>query len=271
MTVSATHTTSVSSNGELTIVITQVSQDLVNNKSSVRVTGTIKNVGTTRSWHSTINISATITGAASYTGSDFSFDLNAGASKTFIDHTFTITHTSDGTKSVSFTVGYGSTGTSTFGDDKTSGTSLTLTRIPKRPSAPGAPSFSNDLPSSLTVSWTASADNGGKTITSYKLRRYDGSTTTGTYVDNDANNTSRNITGLTPGATYTFVVYAYNGSGDNGGYSDPSSSSTIQMLAGVRIRDGGTWKTAVPYIRTGGVWKMAVPYVRSGGVWAPTS
>lgn len=33
------------------------------------------------------------------------------------------------------------------------------------------------------------------------------------------------------------------------------------------IRDGGTWKTASPYVRDGGVWKQPEVYVRDGGTW----
>lgn len=35
----------------------------------------------------------------------------------------------------------------------------------------------------------------------------------------------------------------------------------------LHIRDGGTWKSAFPYVRDGGVWKQPEVYVRDGGTW----
>lgn len=33
------------------------------------------------------------------------------------------------------------------------------------------------------------------------------------------------------------------------------------------VRDGGTWKTANPYVKDGGIWKPATPHVKDGGIW----
>lgn len=268
---SATNTVNTSSDGRLRITVQQISQNQSANTSQVQVIGTLTNVGSGSSFHSDPTITADISGTASFTGGDFSYNLGPGDSLNFISHTFTITHDAEGNKTVSFTVHYGSTGTSTFPGNQSVSVSLALAQIPKRPSPPGKPSFSNELPTSLTVKWTASSGNGGKAITSYLLRRYVGSSPSGAHVDSSANSLSRNVTGLTPGTNYTFTVYAYNGSADNGGYSDPSTANSVQQLAGVWVRVSGVWKIAVPYIRSGGVWKMAIPYVRSGGSWKQTN
>lgn len=267
----ASNQRSTSSSGLIQIFVQQISQNQAANTSQVQVRGYIVNQGPGSSFHLDSTITADITGTASFTGGDFSFNLGAGDSLEFISHTFTITHDAEGNKTVDFTVGYGTTGTATFGDNWTVETTLVLTQIPKQPSPPGKPAFSNEMPTSLTVKWTASPGNGGKAISSYKLRRYVGSSPTGSYVDSDANNLTRNVTGLTPGTEYTFRVYAYNGSADNGGYSDPSTANSITMLAGMWVRVSGVWKIAVPYVRSGGVWKMAIPYVRSGGTWKQTN
>ena len=268
---SATNSIATSSDGELKITVQQLSQNQAGNTSQVQVIGTLINTGSESSFHSDPTITANISGSASFTSGDFSYSLGPGDSLNFISHTFTVAHNSDGTKSVSFTVHYGPTGTSTFPGNQSVSVGLTLARIPKQPSQPGKPTFSNVLPTSLTVKWTASGDNGGKAITSYTLRRYTGSSPTGSHVDSSANSLSRNVTGLTPGTTYTFTVLAFNGSADNGGFSDPSTPSAIQMLAGVWLRVNGAWKIAIPYIRSGGAWKMAIPYVRSGGSWKQTN
>lgn len=148
--------------------------------------------------------------------------------------------------------------------------SITLT---SSPSTPSAPTFSKILPTSLTVSWTAPSSTGGLTLTGYKLRMYEGPDTSGSPTDIDISGsaTTTNVAGLTPGTLYTFQVFAVNSSTDNDGLSDPSPSSTVQMLAGVWIRVGGVWKLAVPYVRTNGVWKLAVPFIRQSGVWKLTS
>jgi hypothetical protein len=268
---SASKTVNVSSGGQLEIVVDQVSQLPGSNMSLVRVRGIMRNTSSDTSYHLDKNIGAYISGSWSYSPDDFSFDLAGGESLTFVDHQNNLNHNSAGELTVSFAVGYGATGTATFGDYKQAAVSLALTRIPKAPSKPGQPHVTNLLPTTCTVSWTAATSNGGSGITSYLLRRWTGSAGHGSYVDNSANNLSRNVTGLTPGTSYGFAVYARNGATyDNNGYSGVSVGTNIQTLAGAYIRSGGAWKLAVPYVRTGGVWKVAVPYVRKSGTWKLT-
>jgi len=265
------HTISVSSGGNLEIIVTQESSNWPDNTSQVTVTGRIGNVGSGGSTSSSKNILCDIGGEASFTGPHFGFALAPGDSLTFIEHTFTVSHGLDGNKVVTFDVHYGSTGTAYFGSEQTVSVVLTLIRIPRRPAPPGLPTFSNELPTSLTVSWAGSPNNEGNLLTGYQLRIYKGPDTSGTYSSSFALNLSRNLTDLTPGGVYTFEVLAKNNAADNGGYSNPSGTATIQMFGGAWIRSGGTWKQVVPYVRTGGVWKLAVPYVRSGGTWKLTS
>lgn len=143
-------------------------------------------------------------------------------------------------------------------------------RIPKRPSVPGTPVASHVMPTSLTLTWTASTDNAGSTITGYLVRRWNGTAPTGAYVDDFANNISREISGLTPGATYTFGIYAKNGSADNGGYSNISGTLTVKTIAPLYVKIAGVWVYAVPYVKTGGIWVIAQPFVKVDGVWRAT-
>ena len=35
----------------------------------------------------------------------------------------------------------------------------------------------------------------------------------------------------------------------------------------LHMKDGGSWKTATPYVRDGGAWKAPAVYVKDAGVW----
>jgi Fibronectin type III domain len=133
------------------------------------------------------------------------------------------------------------------------------------PTAPGTPSFSLITPTTVKVSWTASSSNGGSAITTYKLRRSI-SPLDSPYVDGDALNLTRNVTGLVPGTAYRFKVYAGNAIG----WSPASTVATLTMPGVIWVRYGGKWHVVVPYVRDGGVWKMAIPYVRYSGTWHAT-
>jgi hypothetical protein len=123
----------------------------------------------------------------------------------------------------------------------------------------------------VTVSWDAPGDDGGGTISNYLLRRFDGDSTDGDYIESLSPALSRNITGLTPGADYTFVVFAINDSKQNNGVSPASVSGTLSQFGGARVRSSGPWQKAVPYVRYNGGWRETIPYVRHGGVWKQTN
>lgn len=142
-------------------------------------------------------------------------------------------------------------------------------RIPKKPSVPGTPIATHVLPTSLQLDWTASTDNAGSAIDGYLVRRWLGSTMTGTYTDVSQTNTlTRTDSGLTPGTTYTYGIYAHNGSA--AGYSLVSAGVTVKTIAPVHFKVAGVWKYAVPYVKVAGVWKMAQPWVKAGGIWTLT-
>lgn len=268
---SAIHTINVGTAGKLQIFVQQIAQNWTDNTSLVEVSGILQNNAPGTVVHAVADITCSIDGESDFTGAKFKFNLASGDTITFIDHQFVVNNESDGTKTVSFTVHYGTTGTVTFGDTNSVSVTLVLDRIPQQPGPPGDPAFSNIASQTLTVTWNGSSDNGGGTLNGYHLRRYLGSSASGGFNDNFAGNLTRNLTGLTPGAVYTFTVLADNDSKQNGGLSDPSDPVTVQMLGGCWIRVGGVWKIAVPYVRHNGIWQLAIPYVRFGGSWQPTS
>ena len=142
-------------------------------------------------------------------------------------------------------------------------------RIPKAPSQPGTPVASHVLPTSLQLDWAASTDNAGSAIDGYLVRRWLGTTMTGTYTDVSQTNTlTRNDSGLTPGTNYTYGIYAHNGSA--AGYSLVSSPVTVKTLAPAHVKVGGVWKYGVPYLKIAGVWTVGLPFVKVAGIWKAT-
>ena len=78
-----------------------------------------------------------------------------------------------------------------------------------------------------------------------------------------ANNLSRNVTGLGPGATYIFQVRCEN----KIGWSAWTPYRYGTMIAGARIRRDGKWTATAAFVQNNGKWHEAVPYVRDGGTW----
>lgn len=262
-------TNAVSADGRLTIIITQESQDREFNISRVRVEGRLTNApGASQVSHFPTTIDCAIGGDGNFNGPQFGFNLFGGEETQFISRVFALFHDNAGHLTVHFTVSYGITGLSRFPDNESISNTLVCDDIPQIPTRPGQPQFSDEKPTSLTVTWAAPSSDGGGPITDYILRRYDGTDTSGPYRTSSSNSTTRHLTDLDPGNTYTFTVIALNGSRLK--VSPVSLPNTITTVAGSWIRVGGKWKKAIPYVRTGGKWKQAIPHVRSGGVWKKT-
>lgn len=139
-------------------------------------------------------------------------------------------------------------------------------RIPKPATRTGTPSFSEVLPTSVRVSWSASTDNGGSAIDFYLLRYWPNAAGTGPYTDvSQQNNLSRVVTGLTPGKEYRFVVYAHNNSHDQ--YSQMSGAAVVRTLSGMWARVAGVWRRTVPYVKVAGIWKPVSVFIKASGVW----
>lgn len=140
---------------------------------------------------------------------------------------------------------------------------------PSPPGPPGDPTFTNILPTTLTISWTAPTDDGGDPPFGYQIQRYLGDSVSGVATTSFTSGLSKNDTGLTAGQDYTYTVCGVNSSPTNSGRG-ATSQGTVQTLAGSAVRVDGVWKIAIPYVRVSGVWKMAVPWIRVAGVWTQT-
>lgn len=200
-------------------------------------------------------------------------DGSGGRTTLLLESTFLVKHDAGGSApafDVRATIS--STNTRYIGSASVAAKEAAPPRLTKKPSAPGKPTSSGVLPTSVTIAWPASTDNGGSSITGYLLRYWSNPEGSGQYTDvSFANNRSRTVTGLKPGGKYRFVVYARNGSSDNDGYSVPSEAIVVQTFAGVRIRRLGVWRKAIPYVKHNGKWKLALPFRKVQGKWKPTA
>jgi len=97
--------------------------------------------------------------------------------------------------------------------------------MPPPATPPGAPANFAVTPTSgaITLSWSPPSNNGGSPITSYKIEVKVGA---GSYTPlTNTPNTSFQHTGVTPGQTYTYRVFATNAVGTG----NPSSSESAQV------------------------------------------
>jgi hypothetical protein len=71
------------------------------------------------------------------------------------------------------------------------------------------------------------------------------------------------LTGLKPATNYNFWARGRN----SVGWGPWSGMSSGRTLAGARVKSGGQWREAVPYVKQNGAWKLAQPYSKVNGIW----
>lgn len=189
-----------------------------------------------------------------------------------LDTTFNVSHDAGGYLSDFWSSASIDTSHSSIGDGSASVLEQYHPRIPKRPSPPGKPTFSEITPTSVRVTWTASTDNAGSAIDAYLLRYRDASPFNGSgYIDHSSANTlTRVVTGLQPGKRYYFGVYAHNGATDNSGFSNPSSEASVETLAGGRAWDGTAWRNCRVRYWNGTAWQTCRVRQWDGATWRNT-
>jgi len=195
----------VGNSGRIRVIINVLSQSQSNNTSQVRVRGQMSKRNNTTAYNNN-GVPMRIYGNHGITSRSSStpFSVSGTSWKTFRDETYTVTHASDGRRTVTAYYELGATGTSSFGNGGTAKVTLSINRIPKAPSKPGKPSVSSATSSSFKASVSAPASNGAS-ITQYQWQ-----------VGNDtftSSGRSITITGRTANASHRVRVRARNSVG----------------------------------------------------------
>lgn len=126
------------------------------------------------------------------------------------------------------------------------------------PSTPSSLSASAVGSSQINLSWSASTDTGGSGLAGYKIERCSGSSCTNFSQIATTTSTSYSVGGLAADTTYRFRVRAYDGAGNNSGYSNIASATTGSS-------GGSTLTKGVPVSNLSGAagtelrWTMQVP------------
>ncbi|MBD8526179.1 proprotein convertase P-domain-containing protein [Pseudomarimonas arenosa] len=94
------------------------------------------------------------------------------------------------------------------------------------PSVPGSLNANGSSSSVVGLSWSASSDTGGSGLAGYKIERCTGASCSNFSQVGTAASTSYNDTGLSASTTYRYRVRAYDGAGNNSGYSSIASATT---------------------------------------------
>lgn len=181
-------------------------------------------------------------------------------------------HNNDGSGSATIE-GYatGPDGTSLSGVTVTGSQKVTLDKI-NRYAVTNSVSGSN-VEESFSVNYT-------KYVSSYKYKLRIGIPNTRTLetIDYNTSGTSFNLSQATiddlfntygPNATFNlgFAVETWNSGGTSKLSSGNTKSISCKTDSKGRIRIGGVWKNATPYVRVGGLWKKTTPYVRINNEW----
>jgi len=186
------------------------------------VTATASNTSATVSW-----TAPTTDGGSAITG--YQVDVRTGAA---VQSTVSLTGTATSTVVTGLTNGtaydFVVRAVNTVGSGASSAASNTVTPVaPVVVTVPGAPTIGTVVAgnASATVNWAAPANNGGATITEYRIQVRTGTTVVRTVTGVPGTAVSSVVTGLTNGTAYNFRVRAVNSAGQ-GALSAASNTVT---------------------------------------------
>ena len=126
------------------------------------------------------------------------------------------------------------------------------------PAAPTIGTAANAGPTELTVTYTAPADNGGATITTYTATSSPGGIT-GTVSQSGSGTIT--VSGLSTGTAYTFTVTATNSVGTSAASAASNSATPAIVVGQIAYTTPGTYTFVVP----AGVTKVSILGIGAGG------
>jgi hypothetical protein len=140
-------------------------------------------------------------------------------------------------------------------------------RIPKPPTAPRNLQVADVTPISAGVSYAGPADWRGSTPAGYIADWYEINGSSNPRIWSDLNsNGYTNPAGpgieLKPGTTYHVYIYARSNVGNS-----PAAQIALTTDAGGRIKFGGQWRNASPWIKVNGVWRRSRPSLKQNGAF----
>lgn len=159
---------------------------------------------------------------------------------------------------VSWTVN--ATGTSEFGGPHTQTVYISRATVPPAPNPLGIDNIGH---TTLRYRFQSKGD-GGSAILQWQIGYGTGSGSPTSYLTSTGTST---LSGLSMGVRY----YVWSRGRNALGWGPWSARRDATTLAGCRVRVGGAWKDAVPYVKVNGVWKASVPFIKVAGSWKSAS
>jgi hypothetical protein len=136
----------------------------------------------------------------------------------------------------------------------------TRTRTLRIPDAPNPVMFDNPQQMSVVIDYNYSGRwDGGAPVQEWQVGYGLDPNNPQAYVGG----VRQQISNLQPGRQYFFWARGRN----QIGWSPWSQRSQVTLNAGALVRDGGTYKRAVPWVKVNGIWRVAKPWTKDAGNW----
>lgn len=210
----------------------------------------------------------TFTGDVNINGTAFTFSNHTSVNANWValkDAIIDVYHNSDGTKQcfVGGTI-HGPSGTSMAGQTVSGYQNVWLDTIPRKSDINAF--NGNNITGNFNVTYTKKSSGFSQTL------RIVANGTTIKTISNYGSGSNFSFTNAELGTLSNIMnndvnLTAYLDTYSGGTKIGEDSRTNYCIWGRGRIKLGGTWYRAIPYIKINGVWKQAVPYVKVNGSW----